>query len=118
MSVRAARHRPGVLLSVTSGGTVSSRPRTNKHDAWIKHRQESAVKIAEIGLPAALFDSEQALAEFLTSGRRNDLGLDLDAVPEPQFWQLFHFASSWFDYEAASFTALERRRLHGHPAAG
>jgi len=95
---------------------VSFRRRTNRHDAWIKHREEFAAKLAEIGLPDEVFESEQALAEFLTSGRREDLGLDLNAIPEPQFWKLFYFATSWFDYDAASFTALERRRLLRHSA--
>ena len=97
---------------------MSFRRRMNRHDAWIKHREESAGELAEIGLSTAIYDSEQTLAEFLTSGRREDLGLDLDAVPEPQFWELFHFASSWFGCDASSFTALERRRLRGRSPAG
>ena len=99
---------------------MSFRRRTNDHEAWNSHREASAAEIAAIGLPIALYESAQTLAEFLTSGHREDLELDLDAMPEPQFWKLFHFASSWFDYEAASFTALERHRLGGHggPRAG
>ena len=96
---------------------MSFQRRVNRHDAWIKYREKSAAKLAEIGLPVAVYDSEQTFAEFLTSGRRDDLVLDLDSVPEPQFWKLFHFASSWFDSEATSFTALERRRVRGSPAA-
>lgn len=97
---------------------MSFRRRTNRHDAWIEYREKSAAKLAGIGLPAAVYESAQTLAEFLTNGRREDLGLDLDALPEEQFWKLFHFATSTFDYGAASFTALERRRLRGHPATG
>jgi hypothetical protein len=92
---------------------MSFRRRTNRHDAWIRHRDESAALLREIGLPAAVCESEQTLAEFLTTGHRADLALDLDALPERQFWRLFDFASSWFDHETADFTALERRRLRG-----
>jgi len=49
---------------------VSFRRRMNRHDAWVKHREESAAQFAEIGLPIAVYDSEQTLAEFLTSGPR------------------------------------------------
>ena len=54
--------------------------RTNRHDAWIKHREGS-----EIGLPSALFENEQTLAEFSGTGHRVDLSADLEALPEPQF---------------------------------
>jgi hypothetical protein len=84
---------------------------TNRHDAWIKHCQHSAAQIAGIGLPLEMFETEQTLADFLTSGRHAELELDLNALPDEQFWKLFDFATSTFDYEAAAFTALERRRL-------
>ena len=58
------------------------------------------------------------MREFLTTGRREDLGLNLDALPEEQFWKLFHFATSTFDYDTVDFTALERRRLDDRSAAG
>jgi hypothetical protein len=90
----------------------------NRHDAWIRHREKSAAYLAAIGLPPAVYQTERALREFLTTSRREDLGLDLVALPEEQFWKLFHFATSTFDCDAADFTSLERRRLRGRPAAG
>ncbi len=90
------------------------RRKWNRRDAWNKHCEESASQLAEIGLPIEVFASEQSLAEFLSTGYREDLSLDLDTLPEPQFWKLFRFADSWFDSEAAGFKALERRRLSGH----
>ena len=88
----------------------------NRHDAWINLREQSAAQLAAIGLPPAVYQTERALRDFLTTGRREDLGLDLDALPEDQFWELFHFATSTFDHHTADFTALERR-LRGPPSA-
>jgi len=90
----------------------------NRHDEWIKLCEKSASKLTEIGLPPVVYQNERAMREFLTSGRREDLGLDLDAMSEEQFWKLFQFATSTFDLDAADFTALERRRLRGGSAAG
>jgi hypothetical protein len=97
---------------------VSFRRNTNRHDWWIVHRDEAAAKLAEIGLPPSVYETERAMREFLTTGRREDLGLDLDALPEEQFWKLFHYATSTFDYDTVDFTALEKRRLGGRSAAG
>lgn len=88
----------------------------NQHDTWIKLCQESASRLAEIGLSSAVYQTERAKREFLTTGRRDDLGLDLDALPDEQFWKLLHFATSTFDHDAANFTAMERRRLRGRLA--
>jgi hypothetical protein len=90
----------------------------NRHDTWIKIREKSAAKLAEIGLPPAVYQTERAMREFLTTGRHVDLGLDLDGLLEAKFWNLFDFATSTFDHDTASFTALERRRLRGGSASG
>jgi hypothetical protein len=85
----------------------------NRHDTWIKLRQKWAARLAEIGLPPAVCQTEREIREFLTTGRRDECGLDLDALPQEQFWELFQFATSVFDYDTVTFTALEQRRLRG-----
>ena len=52
--------------------------------------------------------------EFLTTGGREDLSADLNAMSDEQFFALFDFVSSFFDWDATTFTAMERRRLAGH----
>lgn len=93
---------------------MSFRRRTNRHDAWAKYRDRSAAIIAKTGLPPQIFETESGLREFLTTGRREDLSADLNAISDDQFYQLFDFASSFFDYDTVDFTAMERRRLVGH----
>ena len=98
---------------------MSFRRRTNRHKAWTKYCEAFAPKFAEIGLPPEVYSSENSFTEFLTTGRREELALDLDALSGEQFEKLVHFVTSWFDYDAADFLAFERRRLLGHwqPAA-
>jgi len=98
---------------------MSLRRRTNRHDARIKHREESAGKIAEIVLAFRIV-RERADVGGVSDDR---LSADLEALPEPQFWKLFYFATSWFDYDAAIFTASKGvgsvvvavRPLDNHP---
>lgn len=97
---------------------MSYRRNANRHDWWGGHRHEVAAKLTEIGLPPLVYETERAMREFLTTGRREDLRLDLNALTEEQFWKLFHYATSTFDYDTVDFTALEKRRLGGRSAAG
>lgn len=99
---------------------MSFRRRTNRHDAWAAHCDRSATTIASTGLPSQVFETERGLREFLTTGRREDVSADLNAISDEQFCRLFHFVSSFFDYDVVDFTALEHRRLTGRrtPAAG
>jgi hypothetical protein len=90
----------------------------NRHNTWIKHLKDSAAQIAEIGLPLEVYETEQAFADFLTSGMHPDLGIGVNSLPDKQFWKLFDFVTSTFDCRAAAFTALERRRLRGRSTAG
>ena len=93
---------------------MSFRRRSNRHVAWAAYRDRSASVIGSTGLPLQIFETEHGLRDFLTTGRREDLSADLHAMSDEQFFALFRFVSSFFDCDAADFTAMERRRLAGH----
>jgi hypothetical protein len=84
----------------------------NRHDAWQDYCQSHAAVLAKIGLPANLFESEQALSDFLTTGYSDRI--DLNLLEEERFWKLFKFVTNWFDFEAVAFTVMETRRIQGH----
>ena len=93
---------------------MSFRRCANRHDAWAAYRDQSASVIGRTGLPLQIFETERGLREFLTTGGREDLSADLNAMSDEQFFALFDFVSSFFDWDATTFTAMERRRLAGH----
>ena len=94
---------------------MSFRRNANRHDAWIAYRTRAAAQLASIGLPPDLYENEYSLADFLTTGHHAGLQLTLHNLTDPQFWALFHFASSWYDYASADFKAMEQRRLGAAP---
>ncbi len=86
---------------------------SNRHDAWINYRNRHQIVVAEIGLPADLLEHEHPFTEFLTIGRIEGIAADIESLSEEQFSKLFHFVTSWFDFDAANFTAFETRRMRG-----
>lgn len=92
---------------------MSFRKHSNRHDSWIRLCEASAATFADIGLPAVVFQTERNMRAFLTTGHAAEIAFELEAMTEEQFWKLFHFATSTFDYDVADFTALERRRTRG-----
>ena len=84
---------------------------TNSHDAWLANRDRHAPTLAGAGLPPAAYAIERAFVTFLTDGNLPGTGASLDALSEAQFGMLFRLVSSWYDWDAVDFTALERRRL-------
>jgi hypothetical protein len=93
---------------------VSFRQTNNQHDAWQKYCDRQASVLSEIGLPAALFENDFVLSEFLTKGYRQKDEASLDVLDDDRFCQLFYFATSWFDFDTSGFTAMEVRRIHSN----
>ena len=90
---------------------MSFRRSVNKHDWWEGYRSEFGVQYEELGIPLALLDTVQRLIDFLTSGVDESTGYQLEQLGQQDFWILFQLVTSTFDYQAATFTALEKRRL-------
>lgn len=90
---------------------MGSRKRINTHDWWQQYRESHGCRYEELGIPLAVLESEQRLKDFLMSGKDTGTGTQLDQVGEQEFWGLFQLITSAFDYEAAGFIALEKRRM-------
>jgi hypothetical protein len=96
---------------------VSFRQTNNRQDTWQNYCDRHAAILAEIGLPMRIFASDRSLAEFLTAGSSQDDSATLDRLDGDRFWQLFSFATSWFDFDTIGFTAMEARRICYHKIA-
>lgn len=83
----------------------------NKHDWWQQYRDTYGSQYGKLGIPIAVLESEQRLKDFLTLGVDTGTNSQLDQLENQDFWSLFQLVTSTFDYEAATFTAFERRRV-------
>ncbi len=89
---------------------MSFRKTSNRHDAWKDYCDRQASVLEEIGLPATLLKSDLVLSEFLTKGYSQKDEASLDLLDDDRFWQLFYFATAWFDH-TSRFDAMEARRI-------
>ncbi|MGN6369318.1 MAG: hypothetical protein ACTHN5_13745 [Phycisphaerae bacterium] len=82
----------------------------NRNEGWVEFRERNGGFLRGLGLPRAVFETEGAFREFLTTGRCEETGAALDGLSRAEIEALFLFVSRRFDWEAAEFTAWARRR--------
>ena len=92
---------------------MSFRRNRNRRDRWDDYRERRRAVVAGTGLPEWLFKNEQSLSEYLTVGFVVDASdvPTIESLDEEQYERLFDFVTSWFDYRAAEFTALDNVAL-------
>ena len=92
---------------------MAFRRKTNRHEAWHRTRKRHRKTLLNVGVPDEVFEAESLFTDFLTKGRDPDTEFSLDRMDNEDFWRLFDFVTSHFDFAATEFAAFEKRRISG-----